>query len=89
MVDQENSPAPYSAASVAVAKLTSRSICVGCSLETKKAINIAEGESPSPSPSLFLLSVILLVELVEILAYMSVTDPFSSFSARFEWGCEC
>lgn len=33
---QESSPAPYSVASAAVAKLTSRSIWVWCSLETEK-----------------------------------------------------
>lgn len=55
----------------------------------QKAINIAEGESPSPSPSLFLVSAIPLIESGELLACISVTDPFPSLSARFEWGCEC
>lgn len=55
----------------------------------QKTVNIVEGESPTPSPLLFLVSAVPLEELVLLLAYISETDPFPSFSARFEWGCEC
>ena len=49
----------------------------------QKTVNIVEGESPTPSPLLFLVSAVPLEELVLLLAYISETDPFPSFSARF------
>lgn len=84
-VDLESSPAPYSAA---VAKLTFGSIWVLCSLETQK-LNITGGlplllTFPFSSQCYY-----IGVLLVELLTCISITDPFLSFSVRFEWGCEC
>lgn len=55
-------------------------------LVSRKGLPLYAGHISLP---LLLVSTVPLVEVVELLAYVPVTDPFPSLSARFEWGCEC